>query len=487
MSYNVGIIITFTLYFVFMLGIGAYYFSKSKDLSDYILGGRSLNGWVTALSAQASDMSGWLLLGLPGAAYLSGLQAGWIALGLLVGTYLNWKFVAKKFRQYTEKTGNSITIPDYLENRFRDDSKGLRIISATFILFFFLIYTASGFVAGATLFETVFGLDYVIALTLGALIVISYTFLGGFLAVCWTDFFQGILMFIAITIIPVTGIIALGGIGETAAKIKEIDPNLMKIMIDGSGGKITIIGIISLLAWGLGYFGQPHILVRFMGIRSADEIKKSRLIAMIWVSISLAASVLVGLVGRAYMGDIANPETIFMQMVNSLFHPLVAGVLLAAILAAVMSTADSQLLVTASAISEDFYKVLFRKNASDKELVWVSRATVIGVAVIAYVMALNPNNTVMGLVSYAWAGFGATFGPLIILSLYWKRMNKQGAFAGLVAGGITTIAWKLSGSALYEIVPGFIVAVIAIVAVSLMTKAPVEEISREFEEAYSVK
>lgn len=486
MSYNMGIIITFTLYFVFMLGIGGYYFSKSKDLSDYILGGRSLNGWVTALSAQASDMSGWLLLGLPGAAYLSGMHAGWIAIGLLVGTYLNWKFVAKKFRQYTEKSGDSITIPDYLENRFRDGSKGLRIISATFILFFFLIYTASGFVAGATLFETVFGLDYKIALTLGAFIVISYTFLGGFLAVCWTDFFQGILMFVAITIIPITGVISLGGFGATVDKIRAIDPNMLNIMVDASGGKVTFIGVVSLLAWGLGYFGQPHILVRFMGIRSAEEINKSRLIAMIWVSISLAASVLVGLVGRAYIGGLANPETIFMQMVNSLFHPLVAGILLAAILAAVMSTADSQLLVTASAISEDFYKVLFRKNASGKELVWVSRMTVICVAAVAYSLALNPSNTVMGLVSYAWAGFGATFGPLILLSLYWKRMNKQGAFAGLVAGGLTTILWKYTGSPLYEIVPGFIVATAAIITVSLLTKEPTEDIQNEFKEAYNV-
>ena len=478
MILNTGIIITFLLYFAFMLGIGVYYFSKSKDLSDYILGGRTLNGWVTALSAQASDMSGWLLLGLPGTAYLSGLEAGWIALGLLVGTYLNWKFVAKKFRQYTEKTGDSITIPDYLENRFRDNSKILRILSATFILFFFLIYTASGFVAGATLFETVFGLAYTKALLIGAVLVISYTFLGGFLAVCWTDFFQGILMFFAIIIVPIVAVVSIGGVSETINEINNIDRNLLRIMVNASGEKVTFIGVVSLLAWGLGYFGQPHILVRFMGIRSADEIKKSRMIAMIWVSISLVAAVLVGIIGRVYFGEmLANPETIFMQLVNALFHPLVAGILLAAILAAVMSTADSQLLVTASAISEDFYKVLFRKNASDKELVWVSRATVIGVAIIAFLLALNPDNTVMGLVSYAWAGFGATFGPVIILSLYWKRMNKQGAFAGLVVGGISTILWKLSGSPLYEIVPGFIFATVAVVVVSLLFKEPDIELS----------
>ena len=476
-----GIVITFLLYFIFMLGIGVYYFTKAKDLSDYILGGRTLNSWVTALSAQASDMSGWLLLGLPGAAYLSGLEAGWIAIGLLVGTYLNWKFVAKKFRQYTEKAGNSITIPDYLENRFRDTSKILRIISATFILFFFLIYTASGFVAGATLFENVFNLNYTMALTVGAFIVISYTFLGGFLAVCWTDFFQGILMFLAIIIVPIAAVVSIGGVDDTINIIQNVDPNLMNIMITSSGETVTFIGVVSLLAWGLGYFGQPHILVRFMGIKSADQIKKSRIIAMIWVSLALAGSVLVGIIGRAYFDTLlTNPETVFMQMVNSLFHPLVAGILLAAILAAVMSTADSQLLVTASAISEDFYKVLLRKNASNKELVWVSRFTVVGVAIIAYSLALNPNNSVMGLVSYAWAGFGATFGPVIILSLYWQRMNKWGAFAGLISGGITTILWKMTSSQLYEIVPGFIVATIAIIVVSLITSAPNDEITNEF-------
>lgn len=481
MELNTGIIVSFFLYFVFMIGIGVYYFSKSKNLSDYILGGRSLNGWVTALSAQASDMSGWLLIGLPGAAYLSGLETAWIAIGLLIGTYLNWKFVAKKFRQYTEKTGDSLTIPDYLENRFRDSSKSLRLLSASFILFFFLIYTASGFVAGATLFKSVFGLSYTNALTIGAVLVISYTFLGGFLAVCWTDFFQGILMFFAIIIVPIMAVMSIGGVSESLNEINNIDINLLKFMIDSSGDKVTFIGIVSLLAWGLGYFGQPHILVRFMGIRNADEIKKSRLIAMVWVSISLVAALFVGIIGRVYFKEmLPNSETVFMNLVNSLFHPMVAGLLLAAILAAVMSTADSQLLVTASAISEDFYKVLFRKNASDKELLWVSRLTVVIVAIIAYLLALDPENTVMGLVSYAWAGFGATFGPVIILSLYWKRMNRQGALAGLIVGGITTIIWKLSGFPLYEIVPGFIFATVAIIVVSLISKEPNNEITDEF-------
>jgi len=482
MTVSIGTYITFILYFIFMLSIGIYYYTKSKDLSDYILGGRNLNSWVTALSAQASDMSGWLLLGLPGAAYLSGFEASWIAIGLLIGTYLNWKFVAKRLRQYTEHSGDALTIPDYLEHRFKDTSKVLRIIAATIILVFFLIYTASGFVASATLFESVFGFNYYAALTIGAVIVISYTFLGGFMAVCWTDFFQGLLMFIAILIVPTIAIIHLGGFSPTISQIQAIDPNMLSFFIDASGNPVTAIGVISLLAWGLGYFGQPHILVRFMGIRDANAIKQSRRIAMIWVFLSLGASVLVGIVGRAYFATtLANSETVFMELIATLFHPVVAGLLLAAILAAVMSTADSQLLVTASSISEDFYKVLFRKNASDKELLWVSRCTVVIVAIIAYMIALNPENSVMGLVSYAWAGFGATFGPVILFSLYWKRMNKWGAFAGLIFGGLTTVLWKFAHHPLYEIVPGFIVATVAIILVSLLTKKPTSMIEKEFE------
>lgn len=477
---NQSVFITFLLYFIFMFGIGLYFYRKSKDLSDYILGGRSLNGWVTALSAQASDMSGWLLLGLPGAAYLSGLQAGWIAFGLLIGTYINWKFIARRFRIYTEMAGDAITIPDYLENRFGDSSKALRVISATFILFFFLIYTSSGFVAGATLFETVFGLDYQIALTVGAVIVISYTFLGGYLAVSWTDFFQGILMFCAIIIVPLAGIIQLGGFGATLQTVQSIDPMVLNVVKDSTGESLAIMAIVSSMAWGLGYFGQPHILVRFMGIRHADEIVKARRIAMVWVTICLAAAVSVGIIGKGLLPDINDAETIFMTMVSMTFHPAIAGILLAAILAAVMSTADSQLLVTASAISEDFYKVLLRKNASNKELLLVSRMTVVVVAVIAYIIASNPSNSVMGLVSYAWAGFGATFGPVIILSLYWKKMNRWGTLAGLVLGGLTTIIFKSLNTGLYEIVPGFIVAVLAILIVSILSGGPEKVIEDKY-------
>jgi sodium/proline symporter len=482
-----SILITFILYLGFMIAIGLIFYSKTNDLSDYILGGRQLNKWVVALSAEASDMSGWLLLGLPGLAYVVGVEAAWIAIGLAVGTYLNWKFVATRLRNYTQISGDAITLSNYFENRFRDKSKALRMVSALFIVIFFLIYTASGFVASGKLFSTVFGLTYFQALLIGALVVVIYTFLGGFMAVCWTDFFQGILMFFAITVVPIMGIKAVGGYGAFVERIKTINPEMLNLFTTLDGKSISAMVVISSLAWGLGYCGQPHILVRFMAIKSPEQIKPATRIAMVWVVISLVAAVLVGVVGSAYMPDAlegAATETIFMQMVNSLFHPLVAGLLLAAILAAIMSTADSQLLVTASALAEDFYKVLFRREASDQELVWVGRLSVVLVSIVAFIIALDQNSSVLDLVAYAWAGFGATFGPLVLLSLYWKRMTRNGALAGIVAGGVTVLIWKqLQGGIfeLYEIVPGFICSIIAIVIFSLLDKKPAVEITKEFE------
>ncbi len=482
-----SILITFILYLGFMVAIGLIFYSKTNDLSDYILGGRQLNKWVVAISAEASDMSGWLLLGLPGLAYVVGVEAAWIAIGLAVGTYLNWKFVATRLRSYTQISGDSITLSNYFENRFRDKSKALRMVSALFIVIFFLIYTASGFVASGKLFSTVFGLTYFQALLIGALVVVIYTFLGGFMAVCWTDLFQGILMFFAITIVPIMGIKSVGGYGTLVERIKAINPEMLNLFTTLDGKSTSIMVVISSLAWGLGYCGQPHILVRFMAIKSPEQIKPATRIAMVWVVISLVAAVLVGVVGSAYMPNALEgsaTETIFMQMVNSLFHPLVAGLLLAAILAAIMSTADSQLLVTTSALAEDFYKVLFRREASDQELVWVGRLSVVLVSIVAFIIALDQNSSVLDLVAYAWAGFGATFGPLILLSLYWKRMTRNGALAGIVAGGITVLVWKqLQGGIfeLYEIVPGFICSIIAIVVFSLLDKKPAEEITGEFE------
>jgi sodium/proline symporter len=484
---NLGIIITFVIYLIFMMMIGLIYYRKTESLSDYILGDRKLGSWITALSAQASDMSGWLLLGLPGYAYASGMEAIWIAIGLAVGTYCNWKIVARRLRKYTEIAGDSITLSAYFQNRFKDPSPILRIVSALIILVFFLIYTASGLVAGGKLFSTVFGMSYTSALLLGSLVVIGYTFLGGFMAVCWTDFFQGMLMFFAILIVPITCMQLLGGYGETIHQIKLINPELLNPFTAVDGKTLSWIVIVSSLAWGPGYFGQPHILTRFMAIQSSEQIKKARIIAMVWVIISLTAAVFVGVVGRVYLTQTLEGsavETVFMVMVNTTFPTVIAGILLAAILAAIMSTADSQLLVTASALTEDLYKALFRKNASEKELVWVSRGAVIFVAIIAFLLALNPDSSVLLLVAYAWAGFGAGFGPVVLFSLFWKRMTRNGALAGMIVGGIVVIVWKqLQGGIfeLYEIVPGFILACVAIVIVSLLDKAPSKEIVEEFE------
>jgi len=492
-SQSGGILISFAGYLLIMMGIGVYYYKQTSNINDYVLGDRSLNSWVTALSAQASDMSGWLLMGLPGYAFVSGMESIWIAIGLGVGTYINWKVVAMRLRKYTEISGDSITISSFLENRFRDKSNMLRIISAIVILIFFTIYTSAGLVAGGKLFSTVFGVNYIAALTIGTLVIISYTFLGGFLAVCWTDFFQGLLMLLALIIVPFSAVRNIGGVNAAIEGLKGIELNFLDPMLNSSGASIGVVSLISLLAWGLGYFGQPHILSRFMAISSHKEIKKARAIAMVWVVISLFAAVVIGLVGRVLLNGtlgVADSETVFMVMVNSMFTPIIAGVLLAAILAAVMSTADSQLLVTSSALAEDFYSVLINKNATDKELLKVSRIAVVAVAALAYVLALNPNSSVLDLVSYAWAGFGASFGPVIILSLFWKQMTRNGALAGLVMGGVTVVLWKqLSGGIfdLYEIVPAMIVSFIAIYVVSKLGEAPSKEITDEFELVNSTK
>ncbi|MBC8569376.1 sodium/proline symporter PutP [Zongyangia hominis] len=485
---NISVLITFIIYLAAMLGIGFFFYAKSNNLSDYFLGGRQLNSWVTALSAQASDMSGWLLMGLPAAAYWSGISAGWIAIGLGLGTYFNWKVVASRLRRFTAVSGDSITIPEYLQNRFKSKSVAVRSICAVIIFIFFLVYTASAFNAGAKLFQYVFNLDYVLALTIGAVIIISYTFLGGFLAVCWTDFFQGILMFFAIVIVPVVA----------AFKTPDLSVNMLT-SLGGSGflslfSGVTFATVISSLAWGLGYFGMPHILTRFMAIKSSSMIKKSRIIAMVWVAISLTAAIAVGVVGFGYMESAGiayaskgAAEIIFMDLATKLMPPLLTGVLLSAILAAVMSTADSQLLVTASAVSNDFYKALFRKNASDKELMLVSRISVLVIAAIAYLIALDPNSSVMGLVSYAWAGFGAAFGPVILLSLFWRRMTLKGAVAGMVSGGACVLIWETlkleATTSIYSLIPGFALSLLCVFAFSKLDKEPGDDVKEIFEKA----
>lgn len=481
--------ITFLIYIGVMLAIGIYAWRKTKDLSDYILGGRKVGTLTSAISAGASDMSGWLLLGLPGAAYLSGISAIWIGVGLLVGSYLNWLILAKRLRIYTFKANNSLTIPEFLANRFKDKSNMLRVVSAILILTFFLFYTASGLVAGGKLFSTVFGLPYEWAVVAGTLAVISYTLFGGFLAVVWTDLIQGLLMAAALVIIPLYAIGELGGFGATNAKLLELNPEFWNLFWDAATlQNLTTIGILSSLAWGLGYFGQPHILARFAAIKDAKNIARSRLIAVSWTGICLLAAVSLGLVGKVFFADTSiDAETIFMLLVDALFHPVVAGILLAAILAAIMSTADSQLLVSSSALTEDFYRALVKPDASQKHLVFVSKISVVIIALIATYLAMNPKSNVLNLVAYAWAGFGAAFGPVLLLSLFWKRSTGLGALAGMIIGMLTVVVWKQLGSEtwflfdLYELLPGFIFAALGMVVFSLLDKMPEQEILQEFE------
>ncbi|UTR09769.1 sodium/proline symporter PutP [Evansella sp. LMS18] len=487
---NEATLTTFIVYLVGLLVLGIIAYRMTSNLSDYVLGGRRLGGGVAALSAGASDLSGWLLLGLPGALYAGGMGEMWIGVGLAIGAYINWQFIAKRLRQYTEIAKDSITLPDYFENRFHDDTKILRAISAVFILLFYAFYTSSGLVGGAILFEASFGLEYTTALWIGAIVIISYTFLGGFLAVSWTDFFQGTLMFLAIIIVPIVAIQEMGGWNETAQLIGEIDPT----HLDAFSG-ITFIGIISLLAWGLGYFGQPHIINRFMSVKSSREIPKARLIGMVWLVICLMGAMFVGLVGIAYFENFTNAplddsEQVFIMFTQVLFNPWVSGFLLAAILSAIMSTIDSQLLVSSSALTEDFYKAMFRKQATQTELVWVGRIGVLVIAFIAIALAYNPESTVLELVAYAWAGFGAAFGPVIIVSLFWRRMTRNGAIAGIITGGVTVMVWANLGTwfgleaeiwTLYEIVPGFILGLAAIFIFSLIDKEPSREVMEEFD------
>lgn len=515
---RVWILVAFVAYLLVMLLIGFIYFNKTKNAEDYFLGGRKLNGWVAALSAQASDMSGWLLMGLPGTIYALGTGQIWIAVGLAIGTLLNWVIVAARLRRYTMRAGNSLTLPEYFENRFHDKTKILRVASSLFIMVFFLVYTASGFSAGAKLFSSVFGIDYKIALTIGALVILGYTFLGGFMAVCITDFIQGMMMLVALITVPVLAICMLGGpqqVTEILGTSGVDTAAFLNPFNSGTGENLSAISIISQLGWALGYFGMPHILVRFMAIRSHREVKKSRVIAMVWVLLSLGIACLIGVVGRAYLMPTvlegSDTENVFIQMIMKVFSsdlalPFIGGLFLCGILAAIMSTADSQLLVTASSISEDIYKGVINKKATDRSMLRVSRIVVFGVALVAFLFALDPKSSVMGLVSNAWAGFGAAFGPVVLLSLFWKRANWQGAASGMIAGGLTVIIWDyipffgkiVSGgeeaagtlgnvTGLYSLVVGFAVGAAVIVIVSLLTKAPSEEMLREFEEVKNNK
>ncbi len=471
---NTPIAIMFVAYAALMLYIGFYFYRQNKNTEDYFLGGRSLGPVVSALSAGASDMSGWLLMGLPGALYASGLIESYIAIGLSIGALLNWSFVAKRLRIYTSVIANSITIPDYFETRFDDDKHILRIVCAIVILIFFTFYVSSGLVGGAKLFEATFGIRYEYALTTGTLIIVAYTFLGGYKAVCWTDLLQGLLMMGALIVVPAVMLYHLGGFGEAMAVIEEIKPNALSM-----GEGIGALSIVSALAWGLGYFGQPHILVRFMSIRSTKDIPAATFVGISWMVISLIGACFIGLLGIAYVHKfeltLQDPEKIFIVMSQFLFNPWIAGILLSAILAAIMSTASSQLLVSSSTIAEDFYKRIFNKEASSKTVMNLGRIGVLLVALVAFVISTDKESSVLSIVAYAWAGFGASFGSVMLFSLFWSRMTRIGAILGMITGAVMVVLWKnylaeLFNFPIYEIVPGFVAASAVIIIASLLTQ-----------------
>ena len=485
-----GIYISLGIYFVMMLAIGLYaYRVTSADVSGYMLGGRNLSPAVTALSAGASDMSGWMLMGLPGAMYVTGLSSAWIGVGLTIGAYLNYIIVAPRLRIYTELVGDAVTIPEYFEKRFEDKTRLLRVVASIVIIVFFAIYTTSGIVAGGKLFETSFNLSYQLGLFITAGVVVAYTAFGGFLAVSITDFVQGCIMFVALIMVPIVALSDIGGMQQAISILDGINPDLLS-MFSGT----TFIGIVSAMAWGLGYFGQPHIIVRFMAIRSAKDIKVARRIGMSWMIVTLTGALVTGLAGLAYItntgAQLSDPETIFIYLSTLLFHPLIGGFLLAAILAAIMSTISSQLLVTSSSLTSDFYHAFLRRDATSSELVMVGRLSVVAVALLAVVLAHDRNRTILSLVSNAWAGFGAAFGPVVVLSLFWKQMTQQAALAGMVVGAATVLFWvyapvQINGQSLsqilYEIVPGFVLGTLTIVLVSKFTTKPSATMHQDFE------
>jgi sodium/proline symporter len=482
MSFDAPLLVTFVAYLILILFLGIKAYRRTHSLDDYILGGRKLGAVVTALSVGASDMSGWLLLGLPGAIYLSGLSEIWIGIGLVLGAYCNWLFVSKRLRIYSQHANNSLTLPDYFENRFNDTTRVLRLVSAFVILLFFTFYTASGLVGGAILFENSFGMQYSTALISGGLIIVGYTFIGGFLAVAWTDAVQAVLMFLALLVAPTVVIISSGGTDIVWQQMQAVNPQSTELF-----SNMTLIGFLSLIAWGLGYVGQPHILARFMAVENPQKLVAARRIAMTWMVLVLFGSVATGLAGIAFFADnpLENPETVFIALSQQLFNPWVAGIITAAILSAIMSTVDSQLLVSSSVISEDFYRVFVRPQASEKELLMVSRGAVVAIALLAMVIASDRESRVLDLVSYAWAGFGAAFGPVIVFSLFWRSMTATSAIAGMIVGAVTVVVWSnLSGGIfdLYEIVPGFALASVVIVIITLLKPATDAQALNTFEE-----
>ena len=473
------------VYFVTMISIGLWAYTRTKNLDDYMLGGRDLNPTVAALSAGAADMSGWLLMGLPGALYLSGLVEGWIAVGLTIGVWANWKITAPRLRSYTQIAGNSITLPSFFGNRMHDESKLLRVVAGLIIFVFFTFYVSSGMVAGGTFFETAFGVEYHVGMTIVAGVVVLYTLVGGFLAVSWTDMVQGIMMVFSLVAVPIFGVIALGGPAKVAQGVAAVNPDFISPF-----GGATVIGVLSSLAWGLGYFGQPHVIVRFMAMRSPEEAKPARRIGVGWMIFSV-----LGACGTAIVAIAANRagiinvgenqhESVFILMGQSLFPAIVAGFMLAAILAAIMSTISSQLLVTSSAVVEDIYRGVSRRELTDSAGVNLGRLAVLSVSVLAAIFAWFRTDSILALVSFAWAGFGSSFGPIVILSLYWRKLTTQGALTGMLVGAVTVGVWGTAGwFGLYEIIPGFGLCLLSAIVVSKITSKHNPAIDREFDAA----
>ncbi|MGI5984896.1 MAG: sodium/proline symporter PutP [Clostridiales bacterium] len=513
MDGNTQIFIAMCIYMLVVIGIGLYFAKRANENSNnYFLGGRSLGPWIAAMSAEASDMSGWLLMGLPGVAYWCGLaDAAWTAIGLALGTYLNWLLVSKRLRRYSAVAGNAITIPDYFSNRFHDKKKILMSIAAIFILVFFTVYAASCFVTCGKLFSTLFGLSYHSMMIAGAIFVIIYTFLGGFLAESTSDFLQSIVMIIALVAIFIVSSITAGGPSEIAENVRNI-PGFFEFfgiaqptMVDGvqqvqngeplfgNSANYGFLTIISTLSWGLGYFGMPQVLLRFMAIRKVDELKTSRRIATTWAVISMTAAVMIGIIGRVLYPDAlttsGQAENIFILMSTKLLPPLLAGLAMAGILAATISSSDSYLLIAASAFSKNIFQGILKKNATDKQVMTVSRIILVIIAILGMIIAMDENSVIFKVVSFAWAGFGATFGPIMLFSLFWKRTTIEGAVAGMLSGGISVFVWKLvlrplgGVFGIYELMPAFLISCIFIVVVSLLTKEPSKVILQEFEKA----
>ena len=509
---TIQIFATMIVYMAAVIVIGLVYAKKAnKSTENYFLGGRSLGPWVTAMSAEASDMSGWLLMGLPGVAYWCGLaDAAWTAIGLAIGTYLNWLIVSKRLRRYSIKANNSITLPEFFSNRFREDKKVICSLAALFILIFFTVYAASCLVTCGKLFSTLFGAPYVVMMIVGAVFVLAYTILGGFLAESASDFMQGIVMFVALATIVIISVVHAGGFGAIVENAKSI-PGFLEFFgianpvvndqgvqtvannmpVFGEALPYGILKVCSMLAWGLGYFGMPQVLLRFMAIRKESELKASRRIAMVWVVISLAVAVFIGIVGRKLFPTehltATSAENIFITLSTSFLPPILAGLVMAGILAATISSSDSYLLIAASAFAKNIYQGIVKKDASDKQVMTMSRIALLAIAVIAVFIALDENSVIFKIVSFAWAGFGATFGPLMLFSLFWKRINRAGAIAGMVGGAAMVFIWKLVIStlggvfAIYELLPAFIFSSICIVVVSLLTAPPSKEIEEDFE------